>query len=192
MEKQVKKRRNLINTNLIIDGYREDIFHFQSEPDKSDVRQILSVGALLPVKGHDILIRAIPKINCDLFITIIGDGEEKNKLSFLVRGNNLQNNFKFISYVIQQDLANFINKCDIFCMPSRSDALPAAALEAMACGRPVVACAVGGLKDIIIDGFNGFLSEPENPESLAESIEKALNYNWDYKEISISTRKKYG
>jgi len=192
MEKQVKAKRNLLRTITIIDGYREDYFYFKNPPKNSNQIKLLSVGALLPVKGHDILIKAVSSLTFNNSLIIIGAGPEEENLYNLVINNAMKDRFKSIRYIDQVELNNYINDCNIFCMPSRSDALPAAALEAMACGRPVVACAVGGLKDIIIDGFNGFLSEPENPVAFATCINQAAQYDWNYKSIANWTKENYG
>jgi glycosyltransferase involved in cell wall biosynthesis len=77
-------------------------------------------------------------------------------------------------------------------MPSRSEGQCIAALEALACGRPVVAANLGGFSDYIIDGFNGILFEPESTESLAFAIEKAFKMNWNYRAIADSVKTKYG
>jgi len=146
----------------------------------------------LKVKGHDILIEAVSKLNFENNLMIIGDGEEYKNLISLVKKFNIYNRFKSVLHVNQNELNNYINNCNIFCMPSRSDALPAAALEAMACGRPVVACGVGGLKDIIIDGFNGFLTKPDDPISFANGLKRAREHIWDYKKISYWTKNNYG
>jgi len=192
MEKKVKQKRNLSNTLTIVDGYREDLFYFKNSPKNLSNINLLSVGALLPVKGHDILIKAVSNLNTINSLTIIGGGPEERNLINLVINNQMKDRFKSILYVDQQEINNYINDCNIFCMPSRSDALPAAALEAMACGRPVVACAVGGLKDIINDGFNGFLTNPEDPVDFADGLTRAINHTWNYKEIADWTKSNYG
>ena len=192
MEKKVKQKRNLSNTLTIVDGYREDLFYFKNSPNNLSNINLLSVGALLPVKGHDILIKAVSNLKTINSLTIIGGGPEERNLINLVINNQMKDKFKSIPYVDQQEINNYINDCNIFCMPSRSDALPAAALEAMACGRPVVACAVGGLKDIINDGFNGFLTNPEDPLDFADGLTRAINHTWNYKKIADWTKSNYG
>ncbi len=190
MQELVHERRNITNSVLIIDGYDEDLFYFIEAPKAS--KRIISVGNLSAVKGHDILIKALSKLDNDCTLTLIGDGEEKHKLQKMVQDLKVDDRVKFLGKVSHNRIINYLSDSNILCMPSRSDAQPAAAVEAFACGRPVVAANVGGFKDIITPGYNGYLSEPESPGSLAYYIDKAFNTNWEYKEIADWTMTNYG
>ena len=190
MQELVDKRRKIDNSVLVIDGYDEDLFYFIEAPKA--YKRIISVGNLSVVKGHDILIRALSKLDNNCTLTLIGDGEEKHKLQKMAQDLNVDDRIRFLGKVSHNRIINYLSDSNILCMPSRSDAQPAAAVEAFACGRPVVAANVGGFKDIIISGFNGYLSEPESPESFAYYIDKAFNTNWEYKEIADWTMANYG
>jgi len=186
------QKRKIKNTKLIVDGYDEDIFYYFHKIQNKDYVNILSIGNLSVVKGHDILIKSLGYLGSNFSLNIIGDGPEKEKLINYVKSYNLQSRVNFIGQINHEHLRSFIEKSDIFCMPSRSDAQPAAALEAMACGRPVVATNVGGFPYLIEPGFNGYLAEPESPESLAYYIEKAFATKWDYKAIAEWTKENFG
>ncbi|GAG17858.1 unnamed protein product, partial [marine sediment metagenome] len=66
------------------------------------------------------------------------------------------------------------------------------AIEAMACGLPVIASNIGGLRELIIDSFNGYLFKTESHKSLTETIKKAENTKWDNQAISIWAKENYG
>jgi len=79
-----------------------------------------------------------------------------------------------------------MNACDVLCLPSLSEGLPNVALEAMACGLPVVASRVGGVPEVVRDGVNGFLVPPSNPSALADALRRALATKWDREAIRAS------
>jgi len=80
----------------------------------------------------------------------------------------------------------WMNACDVLCLPSLSEGLPNVALEAMACGLPVVASRVGGVPEVVRDGINGFLVPPSNPAALADALRRALATKWDREAIRAS------
>ena len=100
--------------------------------------------------------------------------------------------FKAIFTIIDEEKSFLLNKCRALIIASLWEGFGLPALEAMACGRPVVACAVGGLKDIINDGFNGFLTNPEDPLDFADGLTRAINHTWNYKKIADWTKRNYG
>jgi D-inositol-3-phosphate glycosyltransferase len=111
-------------------------------------------------------------------------------LKFIVE-NNLNNRINLIGRIDHSQLKYYLDKADIFCMPSRYESFGLAALEAMACGIPVVAANVGGLSELIINGFNGYLCERDSPKLLAKSIEKAASEKWDYANIAKWAEENY-
>ena len=85
-----------------------------------------------------------------------------------------------------EEIPLWMNACDVLCLPSLSEGLPNVALEAMACGLPVVASRVGGVPEIVRDGVNGFLVPPSNPGALADALRRALATKWDREAIRAS------
>jgi glycosyltransferase involved in cell wall biosynthesis len=192
MQKNVREKRNIQSQLLVVDGFDEELFKFTSFPPKESQASLLSVGDTLPVKGHDLLIRALPLVRGNVRLTIVGKNVTNEQLLKLAIKEDVHERVSFVDSVPHQRVKEFIDRADIVCMPSRSDAQPAAAVESLACGRPVVGTRVGGLTDIILDGFNGYLAEPESPESLADCIEKAMSTRWDYRAISSWALQNYG
>ena len=105
--------------------------------------------------------------------------------------NKLVDRVIFIDDIPNEKIPEILRQHDILCMTIRFEGLPAASLEAMACGIPVVAANVGGLSELIINGFNGYLFEKDSPKLLAKSIEKATNEKWDYANIAKWAEENY-
>ena len=173
------------NSLVIKNGYRTDLFYYDNKSEKKTYQtRLISVGSLSPVKGHDILLNAINNLGASYHLTLLGDGFLRQHYEDFVLKKDLTDIVDFIGNVPVSRVKYYLDKSNIFCMPSRSESFGISALEAMACGIPVVATRVGGLPEIIVEGFNGYLCEPEDPESLAEAIIKAKNTNWNRKAIA--------
>jgi teichuronic acid biosynthesis glycosyltransferase TuaC len=136
-------------------------------------RRILYVGNLLPVKGPKVLQDAADQLQ-DVDVIFIGTGDER-----ITVGRRL-------GARPHEEIPQWMNACDVLCLPSLSEGLPNVALEAMACGIPVVASRVGGVPEVVRDGVNGFLVPPSNPGALADALRRALETKWDREAIRAS------
>jgi glycosyltransferase involved in cell wall biosynthesis len=132
-----------------------------------------AAGKIWPVKGIDILIRSA-KIVCREFPRTnflvagwLGDDYAK-QVQQQAESLGLSGNVKFIGR--SPDIVSILKASDVFCVPSRSEGLSNALLEAMACGRPCVATAIGGNPEVVVEGQTGFLAPSEDPERLAARI----------------------
>lgn len=103
---------------------------------------------------------------------LIGDGEQRKMIECEIERNNLSGYFLLPGW--RRDVPQLLRITDIFVLTSLWEGLPRAAVEALVTGVPVVAYAVDGLKEIIRDGFNGYLTEPHNIENMAEKISEIL------------------
>ena len=124
----------------------------------------------LKVKGIEILIRAFREIVSQYpqgRLLIVGDGPHKNTLRTLTENLKLENSVTFCGYMDNPFVALSIS--DIYCHISLQEALGHAILEAMICGKPVVAARIGGIPEIIRSGENGVLVEP-NEDSVSEGL----------------------
>jgi glycosyltransferase involved in cell wall biosynthesis len=143
-------------------------------PDKvggADVRQVITVANLRPEKDHETLIAAAAELatSCpNLRYQIVGDGPRRKVLEQLARTRGVDHLFEFLGH--REDVPALLAAADVFVLPSRSEAFPNGAIEAMAAGLPVVACAVGGLLDLVETGRTGILVPPSDPEPLAAAI----------------------
>ncbi len=184
MSEFVKHNFKLKNTLTIKNGYDNKIFYYTRVGDSTRTRkQIISIGRLHPVKGYDLLLEAMISLK-DYDLIIIGDGKMKRSYLEYIQNNDLEDRVTFVGSIQPERLRKFLSEADIYCLPSRSEGLPATPLEAMACGLPVVVTNVGGMPEFIEEGFNGFMCEAENVESLSETIQKAGKTKWNHQAIS--------
>jgi D-inositol-3-phosphate glycosyltransferase len=145
-------------------------------------KTILYVGRVEPIKGLDILINALACLedSSDTRLVIVGgklgeDGEI-NRLRSLVRDRKLEERVTFTGAVSQATLPDYYNVADVFVLPSYHESFGLVALEAMACGTPVVASRVGGLTSFIQEGVTGYLIPWHCPEPFARRIEMLLSH----------------
>jgi glycosyltransferase involved in cell wall biosynthesis len=136
---------------------------------------LLALGSLNRRKGFDVLIESLATLaqrDQHPQLWIGGDGPEKNALLMLTQERGLENHVRFLGQSDQ--VAALLQVADVVVMPSRAEGLGIAALEAMAAGRPLIASRVGGLAESIIHEQSGLLVPPEDPDSLADAIERLL------------------
>ena len=129
---------------------------------------ITFIGSLVRQKGVDVLLEAFNDV-LGAKLVIIGDGNDGSALKKLAKGLD---GVYFLGY--REDLASVFEKTSVLVLPSRSEGFGLVLLEAMKAGVPVVATNVGGIREIVEDGHNGILVEPENPKQLADAITKVL------------------
>lgn len=186
MRTEMQRKSSFKNIKIIRNGYDCELFSINGGPNfnNGNYIRILHIGGFYSVKGQDILLKSLAFVSIPIKLTLIGVGPELAKCQQYVQTNNLQNKVQFLGQVSHESVAGMLRVNDLFCMPSRSEGLPAAPLEAMACGLPVVGTNVGGMNEIIIPGFNGYLCEPNSPNDIAEKIMLASKTNWDRVEIS--------
>jgi glycosyltransferase involved in cell wall biosynthesis len=135
------------------------------------VRSVITVANLRPEKSHETLIAAAELVAAefpDVQFQVVGDGLRRSELEALVRAGGLERRVQFLGH--REDVPRLLAEADVFVLPSRSEAFPNCAIEAMAAGLPVVASATGGLLDLIEHGHTGLLFEPGNPEALAAAL----------------------
>ncbi len=129
------------------------------------------VARLHQQKGHRYLIQAARSIVAShpaVRFVIVGDGELRPELETQVRENDLSPNFHFLGF--RDDVKELLKTFDVFVLPSLYEGLPNVVLEAMATGLPVVATAVDGTIELIVESETGFLVSPKNSQQLSEKI----------------------
>jgi len=127
----------------------------------------LTLCSLVERKGIDVLLQALA-LQPDIVLWIGGDGPERSALEALAGELKLESRVRFLGR--RADKADLLAACDLFVLPSRAEGLGVAALEAMALARPVVASAVGGLGEVVVDGETGLLVPPEDPQALSHAL----------------------
>jgi glycosyltransferase involved in cell wall biosynthesis len=134
----------------------------------------VAVGRLSPEKGHAVLLDAMSAVLAAVpraLVLLVGDGPEDERLRASARP--LGDAVRFLGY--RRDVAGVYAAADALVLPSLSEGLPNAALEAMAYGRPVVASAVGGVPEVVLDGVTGRLVPAGDPAALARALAGVLS-----------------
>ncbi len=146
---------------------------------------ILTIGALVPLKGIDRLIGAMALMrdtNAKLYV--IGEGPERDALESRIAKHDLTDRVVLVGARPQMELADWYSAADLFCLASRREGCPNVVIEAMACGLPVVAADVGGVGELISKPNCGRLVSSPTAESFAAEIEAALGENWNREGIA--------
>lgn len=149
-----------------------------------NTKKLLSVGRLEHQKGFDLLIEAVASLKGKVTfeLEIVGEGSERNHLHRKVDELNLNNTITLTGRANRETVIEKMQNCDLYVLPSRNETFGNVLIEAMACGKPVVATRCGGPEGIVTSS-TGLLCAPSDPESLAKSIEQALAIDWDPKKI---------
>jgi glycosyltransferase involved in cell wall biosynthesis len=138
--------------------------------------RLIVVANFRPEKGHDLLVAAARRIvdrRPDAVFQLVGNGPLLNVIREHVRRAGLGHAFEFLGQ--RTDVPHLLASAGLLLLPSRTEALPNAVLEAMAAALPVVATAVGGVPELIEHDRTGLLVPPENAEALADAALTLLN-----------------
>lgn len=136
--------------------------------------RVLFLGRLAYVKGIDILQEVVLKAKKDISFYVIGDGPYYESLKSFKHENGL-NNLHLLGYIPNREIYSFIKDSDVGFMPSKSEGIPGVVIEFMLMETPVVASNVGGIPEIITDGENGFLLNPNDVDGYLKKFEQIKN-----------------
>ena len=138
-----------------------------------DSSVVLTVRRLVYKNGIDTLIESAKiaiKKNPRLVFLVVGKGPDFGKVKEKIEQLGIQENFRLTGFISDESLPFYYNVADFFVLPSKSgEGLPLVALEAMSCGVPVIATNVGGISEVMEEGY-GKLVPPDSTDSLAEAI----------------------
>ena len=152
----------------------------------SDAHVVTFVGRIQPHKGPEVLIRAIaemvthsPALRGKLLTLIVGgasgaNGAEVDRLRELVQWLGISDVVRFAPPVERTELPDYYRASDLVCVPSYSESFGLVALEAQACGTPVVASAVGGLRTAVADGISGVLVDGHDARAWSSVLARLL------------------
>ena len=151
-----------------------------------DAIMLTFVGRIQPHKGPDVLLRAVaemvthsPHLKAKLAVVIMGGASgsglnELDKLKVLAKFLKIEDVTHFVAPVKRDELANWYRASDLVCVPSYSESFGLVALEAQACGTPVVATAIGGLRTAVSDGISGSLVDGHDPKAWSAVISRLI------------------
>jgi glycosyltransferase involved in cell wall biosynthesis len=132
---------------------------------------VVGLGRLVPIKGFDFLVRALPAVVEQIpsaRVLLVGEGAERPRLEALARSLGVAERLGMLGGVF--DVTTRLAAADVLAVPSRNEGMGRVIVEAMALGIPVVATAVGGIPDVVTDGESGRLVPPEDVVALAAAL----------------------
>ena len=136
-----------------------------------DAFVVVGLGRLVPIKGFDLLVRALPAVAEHVpsaRVLLVGDGAEREHLEALAAALRLTGRLRLAGETL--DVAAHLAAADVVAVPSRNEGMGRVIVEAMALGLPVVATAVGGIPDVVTDGECGRLVAPEDVDALSVAL----------------------
>ncbi len=129
-------------------------------------------------KGYDNVIKALPRVRARFPNTrylIVGDGPDRLRAEALARETGMQEAVIFAGYAPNEQLAEHYNLCDVFAMPSKGEGFGIVFLEALGCGKPVIAGNKDGSVEPLLNGKLGKLVDPDSVEQIAEAVCETLS-----------------
>lgn len=189
-------QKEILNKIVVINnGIDESFIHNNFGKDISSTAsnkiKILSVSNLKKAKGIQINLDAISYLTNkydNLQYDIIGEGEFEGELKSLVKKLNLEKIVNFLGKKSHEEVMQAITDYDIFSLPSYNEGFGIVYVEAMSQGVPVIGVKGQGIEDVIKDGYNGFLAEPQNVNSLIGILDILIGDNEKRKMIGLNGR----
>jgi teichuronic acid biosynthesis glycosyltransferase TuaC len=186
------KRLQIDKSKLLFlpNGYSQDLF-LPMDSNNARIKLklpldrtiLVNIASLEAYKGQKYLIEAMKKIlviRQDIMLYIVGQGSLENSLQSLINKYGLQDNVILAGgNKPREEIPLWMNACDVFVLPSLSESFGIVQIEAMACGKPVVATRNGGSEEIIMNKKLGILVGPKDSDGLSRAILVALETEWD-------------
>lgn len=156
-----------------------DIFNIPSQISEAQQASscliMLSVGRLHQVKDHAFLLRCCKQLKDrgDHFLCLIaGEGPERSNLEKLIRDLDLSEQVTLLGHLSREKLQSYYSICDLVVLTSQSEGIPLVLMEAMAHGRMVLAPAITGIPELVVDGKTGFLYRPGSIDDFVSRFEQ--------------------
>jgi len=181
-QNELDENKFFIFPNTLDPFYGENInLKTKKELGLPEGKIMLSVSRLYRGEDHkkiDLVIETMPEVfktTPNVFYVIIGDGSDRKRLEDLALNNNVSKNVIFAGRVNDDLLPSYYNASDFFVLPSLQEGFGIVFLEAMFYSKPCIGARAGGIPEVITENKTGFLSEPNDKESLIKCILKLIN-----------------
>lgn len=184
-----------MRTHTIVNGFDTEVFRPRAQAPlrarlglAAQARVIAYVGRLVESKGLVELVDAFAALRTTdkrVYLALVGDGVMRARLAAMIEAKGLSGNVSMPGAMEPCNVAEWIGAADVLTLPSWSEGYPNVVVEAIACGRPVVATDVGGTREIV-DARNGLLVPPRDPAALADALAQVLAREWDAESISAA------
>jgi glycosyltransferase involved in cell wall biosynthesis len=164
---------------VLRNGVDTDLFHPVEQTAARAVlglgheKVLVSVGNLVPEKGHDLAIDAIARIP-DASLLVVGDGPQQRSLQTRAERLRVSNRVRFLPARPQAELVTVYSAADALILASSREGWPNVLLESMACGTPVVATDVGGVREIVCDSAAGIVARGREADAIAAALRQLL------------------
>jgi teichuronic acid biosynthesis glycosyltransferase TuaC len=192
---------NAQSVHTISNGVNTEIFRPMNQGEMrrqlgvaDDRRLIVYVGRFVATKGLRELVEAFAALSAqrpDVDLALIGDGMMRGELEMRLQAANLSSRVHMPGALQPEAVAKWINAGDLLCLPSYSEGHPNVVLEALACGRPVVATNVGGTPEAV-SATTGVLVSPRDADALRHALASVLNRSWNQHVVSASQSRGWG
>ena len=155
------------------------------EPDE---RVLTHVSSFRPLKRVEDVVRIFAAVRADISarLDLVGDGPERPRIEALVASLGLRAHVRFLGE--RGDMVALLQQSDLFLLPSQTESFGLAALEAMACGVPVVASDVGGISEVVVEGETGFLAAVGDVARMTEHARRLLRDEALHRRMSAAAR----
>lgn len=174
--RSLAQRRYPVEIEVIPNGIDLQLVH-PASAGLADPPRIVFAGRFAFQKNPLAVVRILARIqDASWFCTMIGDGSMFSKIQEAVSKSNMTDRFDLTGWLTQEAVMQEFLRSDILLMPSRSEGLPVVGVQALAAGLAIVASNVGGFPEIVDQGVNGFLSDPEDEDSMAQALHTYLEH----------------
>lgn len=183
-------------TVVIPDTYDETLFQHLARPTHDGPVRLITVGRLVPVKGFDLLIKAVGQVlraGIEVRLDIVGDGPERASLEGSVAREGLGGSVRFRGSLRPDELVAALRDADAYVLASRSEGFGVALVEALATGLPAVATRSGGPESIVSE-TDGILVAPDDVDALAAGLGSLVAglATYDNERIAEGVRRRFG
>jgi glycosyltransferase involved in cell wall biosynthesis len=167
-----RQRITVVHNGIPVPGERPEVDAALRAQLLAGYRAIVLVPARLdPLKGHEFLLEAARELE-RVHVVVAGEGSERPRLEGLADRLGIRGRVTFLGF--REDVSRLTACADVVVLPSLAEGLPLAVLEAMSVGTPLVATAIGGTDEAVVDGVTGLLVPPRDAAALAGAVERVL------------------
>ncbi|MGB9496749.1 MAG: glycosyltransferase [Dissulfuribacterales bacterium] len=159
--------------------------HFASSP-----LRLLFIGSLIPLKGLDVLLKALARINSlsSWTLTVVGDGPEGDHLRSLLTDLKIDKNIRFLGSISPDGIPQLMNDHHLLILPSHREGRPNVVLEAMAAALPVLATDIEGTRELVQHGKTGWLVPPGDVDALSGALDDLLSGKRNLTAVGLAGR----
>jgi len=164
-------------TSVVYNGADPEKFTPKPVSDAPSAGSIVSIGNLIPTKGHDVLLRAFATATAEfgtMRLEIVGEGQKRARLGALARELHIADRVRFLGKLSRAGVARLLRDCLLFALPSSYEGLGCVYLEAMSSAKLAIGCRGQGIEELTHPGRNGWLVDPGSVEQLAAGLSVLL------------------